>query len=85
LNPWLPPCERVGGERHANLHLRSSHRTVRGEVRWRDEGELLHGPSAALTDDPILTMDRGRSAVLSDVSAARGTVSAAVMGPLLAS
>jgi hypothetical protein len=39
LNPWLPPCERGGGERHANLHLRSSRRTVRGEVRWRDEGD----------------------------------------------
>ena len=30
----------VGGERHADLHLRSSRRTVRGEVRWRDEGWL---------------------------------------------
>jgi hypothetical protein len=40
LNPRLPPCERVGAERHANLHLPSSRRTVRGEVRWRDEGEL---------------------------------------------
>jgi len=38
LNPWLPPCERVGAERHANLHLRSSRRTVRGEVRWREVG-----------------------------------------------
>jgi hypothetical protein len=40
LNPWLPPCERVGGKRHANLHLRSSRGTVRGKVRWREEGGL---------------------------------------------
>jgi hypothetical protein len=38
-------CERVGGERHAHLRLRGSRRTVRGEVRWRDDGDLLHGAS----------------------------------------
>jgi hypothetical protein len=54
LNPWLPPCERVGGERHANLHLRSSRRTVRSEVRRRDEGELPCGAFVTPTADSIL-------------------------------
>ena len=40
---WLPPCERVGGKRHANLCLRSSRRTVRREVRWREVGDFLVG------------------------------------------
>jgi hypothetical protein len=36
LNPWLPPCERVGDERHANQRFPRSLATVRGEVRWRE-------------------------------------------------
>jgi hypothetical protein len=64
-NRGLPPCERVGGERHANLHLRSSRRTVRGEVRWRDEGDHLRGPSADPPTGAILTMNRRPSDVLS--------------------
>jgi hypothetical protein len=45
-NSGSPPCRPV---------FRRWIRTGRGEVRWRDEGELLHGPSAAPTGDPILT------------------------------
>ena len=32
MNPRLPPCERVGGKRHANPYLRWSCPTVRDEV-----------------------------------------------------
>ena len=56
MKPSLPPCERVGGERHANLHLRSSRRTVRGEVRWRDERELLRGVFRRPDRRPIRTI-----------------------------
>ena len=71
MNPWLPPCERVGGERHANPHLRSSRGTVRGEVRWREVGGLRGGSTVARSTGPILTMDRRLSAVLTRVFAAR--------------
>ena len=54
MNPWLPPCERVGGERHANQHLRSSRPTVGGKVRWREVGGLLGGSSVARTTGLIL-------------------------------
>ena len=84
MNPWLPPCERVGGERHANLHLRSSRGTVRGEVRWREVGGLLGGSSVAQTTGPTHTMDRRPSAVLTRVLAGRAPPSTAkVWGQLL--
>jgi hypothetical protein len=68
---WLPPCERVGGERHPNPHRRSSRRTVRGEVRWCGEDGFLMRASAVPTAGLILTMDRRPSAVLTRVLAAR--------------
>jgi hypothetical protein len=82
LNPWLPPCERVGGERHANLHLRSSRPSVRGEVRWRDEGELLRGAFGRRTADPIHTIgSEAQGRALPCLRRSCDSVSAVVMGP----
>jgi hypothetical protein len=85
LNPWLPPCERVGGERHANLHLRSSRRTVRGEVRRREVGGLLGGPLAAPDHWPHPYHESvAKRRANPRCRRSLDTVSTAVMGPLLA-